>query len=307
MNFLTAYIQGWWQAILKIRMWLLLYFINIMFAIVATIPFFNLLDEKASHSMAIEKLLPGFDYAVVQDFLNQYGDMFSVLFNHSKVMLILYFILSVFVTGGILEVFKNMHERFSFRQFWGGSSYYFWRLLRLTIYFLLIQGAVIFVFFWLSTTIPGGGLFDAPNELYFYRSLKIILPIYLFIAGLLFTIQDYAKVHIIHTDKGFFIRPFWESFRMVFKHFIPVLLLALLNGLTFAALALMYWMLSKPALTNSTAITISFFVGQTFLFIRIGTKLLNLASATILYKNIMVKKEANDNKEMPSPLIAQEK
>ena len=113
MSFIIAYVQGWWETFRKIRMWILLYVLNIIFALVAAIPLFNILEEKASRSISIEKLLPGFDYQVVQDFLNQYGDMFTVVFNQSQILFILYFIFMIFLTGGILAVFKNIPEKLS--------------------------------------------------------------------------------------------------------------------------------------------------------------------------------------------------
>ena len=305
MSFIIAYVQGWWQTILKIRMWLLLYVLNLLFALLAALPLFNILEEKASRSISIEKLLPGFDFQVVQDFLNQYGDMLTVVFNQSRVLFVLYFVFAVFFTGGILTVFKNIPEKLSLRTFWGGCSYYFWRLLRLTVYFLALHGLVLALFWGLFTAILGGGIFDAENELYVYRVLKFIIPAYLLVAGMFFVVQDYAKVHIIHQDKGFLFRPFWQSFGLVFKNFLPVFLLALLNVLTFSCFTLLYWLLSKPALDNSTAIHISFIIGQAFLFARIGTKLLNLASTTILYKKLMMEKEPRQNNEPPAAIIAQ--
>ena len=152
--------------------------------------------------------------------------------------------------------------------------------------------------------ILGGGIFDAENELYLYRVLKFVIPAYLLVAGIFFVIHDYAKIHLVHEDKGFFFRPFWQSFQLVFRNFIPFFLLSLINVVTFTGLTILYWLLSKPALDNPTAIHISFALGQVFLFARIGHKLLNLASATILYKKIMVEEASNEHVEPPVTVVA---
>ena len=63
----------------------------------------------------------------------------------------------------------------------------------------------------------------------------VLIPIYLFLATILFMIQDYAKVHIIHHDSNLITRPIRNAFQFVFKNFRKCMGLYLLNLLTFLA------------------------------------------------------------------------
>lgn len=296
MRFIIAYFKGWWLLFRKFGMWLLLFLFNFIFAVVAAFPLYNLVDSKLSNSKAIEKLLPGLDFTIFQDFMNQFGRAVIVIMNQSVFLTVLYLLFSIFLTGGILEVFKWSKERFSFRTFWSGCTYYFWRLLRLTIYFLIIHGLFLSLFIGLVQAILGNPA-DWDTEVFMYDTLKIAIPIYLFFASIFFMIHDYAKIHIVHQDKGFLMVPFWQSFGLVFKNFFPTFFLYLLNLLTFIGILAAYLFLNPSATETTEAITLSFAIGQAFIFARIGTKLLNLGSATLLYQNIMVKHEIIETEE----------
>ena len=146
MNFFIAYFKGIWLSLQKIRMWILLYLINFVFALLAAIPMSNLLEEKISRSLAPNRLLPGFDYTVFQDFMNEYGDIYSAIFGQSQLIVFFYFFLSVFLVGGILKILKNNRDRFNFQSFWSGCTFYFWRMLRLTVYFLIVHVVILSIF-----------------------------------------------------------------------------------------------------------------------------------------------------------------
>lgn len=290
MRFIIAYFKGWWLLFRKFGMWLLLFLFNFIFAMVAAFPLFNLVDSKLSNSKAIERLLPGLDFTIFQDFMNQFGRVVIVIMNQSFFLTILYLLFSIFLTGGILEVFKRSKERFSFRTFWSGCTYYFWRLLRLTFYFLMIHGFFLALFIGLVQAILGNPG-DWDTEIFMYDTLKIAIPIYLFFASIFFMIQDYAKIHVVHQDKWFLMFSFWQSFGLVFKKFFPAFFLYLLNLLTILGVLAAYLFFNPTTIETDSMIALSFAIGQAFIFARIGTKLLNLGSATMLYQDIMVKEE----------------
>jgi hypothetical protein len=289
MNFFIAYFKGFWLAIRKIKMWLLLYLINFLFAILAAIPLSNFLQEKVGKSLAPERLLSDFDYTIFQDFMNEYGDAFSIIMGQSRLIFVFYFFLSIFIVGGILSVFKNHADKFSFQAFWSGCTVYFWRMLRLTFYFLIIHVVILGVF---GVLIYYGkfqqGLDGVQSEVEMINAVKYMLPIYLIFASFFFLIQDYAKIHVIHKNPNWLFRSFWKSFAIVFNNFLKTYPLYLLNVFTFTAIFIAFWYFRfSNNMDSGAAIALTFAVGQAFIFARIGTKLLNLGSATLMYQSIM--------------------
>jgi len=288
MEFIIAYFRGWGLSFRRIGMWALIYVFNFLFAGLATWPLLNMLESKLGHTLAIERLMPGFDFTIFSDIMNQYGDSITVLLDQSGVMVFLFFLFSIFLNGGVLYSFKNGQSPFRFREFWAGCSRYFWRLFRLTIYFLAAYALLAMVFFMGYLHWLGGGLDQLESELVFYQHMRLLGPLFLLLLSVLMMIHDYARVHMIHEDKYFLVVPFWQSFGMVFKHFLSTFSLYWLNLFTFFGVIYLYVLFNRPA-DSSSAILYTFLVGQVFVFVRIGIKLLNLGSATAYYQHEMRK------------------
>lgn len=310
MEFIIAYFKGWILSFRRFGMWLLLYLFNFLFALLAALPMFNLLENKLGRSLEIEKLIPDFDFTVFSDFINQYSDSILVLLDQSRCLILFFFLFSIFLNGGILNSFKHMEDRFSFRVFGSGCTRYFWRLLRLTVYFSAIHIFVFAGFVKIFFLLVDGDIGDLGSELELYQYLRICISIYILVASIFFMIHDFAKIHMVHEDKRLLFLPFWQSFGLVFKHFLSVFSLYWLNLLTLAGLVFAYVLLNRPA-DSASAIGYTFLVGQVFIFGRIGAKLLNLASATIYYQRYMQKKEiitivsdeVETNEKLVEPLV----
>lgn len=281
MNFITAYTSGLKTTFGKGKLWLLLYALNFLFAIFLAYPLSGFLGSKLGDTLAADKLLENFDFAISNDFVNQYGDAFSVIANQSVFGLLLYLLLSVFLVGGILNIFKEEDNNgYGLADFWRGGGKYFWRMLRLMIYFLAMQIGIFILFFMLFSMLTSGGLERFHNEGEIMRRGLMILPVYLFFSTIFFMIHDYAKIHVVATDKQIVFRPILDAFKWVFRNFGQAFLLYLVNLLTFAVLFFIYLKLD-----GGNAILAIFLIGQFFVLARIGMKLLNLASATKLYRS----------------------
>lgn len=287
MTIFTAYKKGLQHTFQSKKLWGLLYLINIGVALLAAIPFYNLLDSKVGHSMEMDKWLERFNYTIFSDFMNEYGDAVNVIFSQSKLLLLLFFVLYAFLTGGILVVFKKLSEGTDdFKSFWVESAYYFWRMLRLAIYFLLMHAAILFVFGLIFiAAIKGGQPEKLNSEILVFTTLKIILPIYFLLATIISLVHDYAKIQLVDKDPKWLFGLFGEAFGFVFQNFKKTFLLYILNILTFLVLFGIYWLVSNGIGTKSlSGVGFAFIIGQLFLIARIGMKLLNLGSATVLFK-----------------------
>ncbi len=281
MNFIAAYTSGLKTIFGKGKLWLLLYALNFLFAILLAYPLSGFLGRKLGDTLAADKLFENFDYSIFNDFIIEYWDALGVIANQSIFGLLLYLLLSVFLVGGILNIFKEEGSGYGLANFWKGGGKYFWRMLRLTIYFLAMQIGILILFFILFSALTSGGLERLHNEGEIIERGLIVLSIYLFFATIFFMIHDYAKIHVVATDKKMVFRPILDAFKWVFRNFGQAFLLYLLNLLTFGILFFIYLKID-----GGSAILAIFLIGQFFVLARIGTKLLNLASATKLYRSL---------------------
>jgi len=283
-----AYAKGWQFLFKNWKMCLILYAFNIGFAVVAAFPLNNYLQSTVAHTLSIQESLKGFNYAIISDFLNEYGTGLAVVFNQSLVILFLFLLVSIFLTGGILNVIKYYPSRFESGLFWQGCIKYFWRLFRLTAYFLIAQGLLLFVAFNVYTFISGGiNFFELESDKQLVDAFKIVFPVYLFLVMLLFLIQDYIKIHMAHEEKFLLTKPIWQGIVLVFKNFIPFLLLYIFNLITFLLLFATYWFISDVFQTETLSMIILVFaISQISIIARIGSRLINLSSVGWMYNTV---------------------
>jgi len=149
----------------------------------------------------------------------------------------------------------------------------------LTLTFLIVQGLIAFVFFSLFNFLTDGGLERFHSEASIYRRAVIIFAVYSVFACIFWIIQDYAKVILVREDSSLF-SALRRAVKFVFQNFGGTFLLYLLNLLTFGLVFWIYW--RTPGISS---ILLAFILGQLLLIFRIGTKLLNLASATHWYES----------------------
>ena len=291
MKIINAFTEGWKKVVKSFWLWFLIYGLNIVFALVAAIPLNNLIEEKVGKSLEFKNMLAGFDYSVYSDFLNDFGvrAAYPTILNNSQVLVFCFFILSVFLTGGMLNVYKNWESRIDWKDFWSGCGHYFWRLLRLSIYFILIHIGIFMLFYYLLGALTKGFQIDElAHEGVFFDYVQLLIPIYLLVAAAFFMISDYAKIHVVHLDERWLFKPIMSSFKIGFNHFRKTYPLYLLNVLVFVFFLVIYWFSSERiTASSSTGIMLLFVIGQIFVLSRIVVKLLKLASQTELYRNLM--------------------
>lgn len=277
MGILGTYLSGWRLSFRQLKLWGLLYFLNILFALVVSFPVFQFLNDKLSHSLELDKLLDHFDFTVFNDILNYHGDILGFVSSQGLITGLVYLLLSIFLVGGILCVFVSRVRSDEPSNFWSGGARYYWRILGLTILFLLLQALTVFLFFTLFNVLTNGGLERFYSERMIYQRAVVVFAIWSLVANVFWMVQDYAKVIMVHDDASLFAS-IGRAFKFVFKNFGRTFLLYLLNFLTFALVFWLYW--RTP---GANALALSLVIGQLFLLFRIGCKLLNLGTATIWY------------------------
>lgn len=286
MKAFTAYLTGWKTALQHWRMWLGLYLITLLFALLAALPLRGFLSKTVGQSLAFSRSFEGFDYTFLRDFLREYGQGFGAIMNQAVGYTILYLLFSVLLMGAILSVIGQRERAFRWVDFWQGGLRFFWRMLRLAVYFLLLHGLVLAFFgFLFYRATKGFAPFELESEAPILRAIRLFLPLYLLLAILVFMLHDYAKIHAVQVGRRWLFRPTLRAIRLVFRHFGKIALLYLLNVATFALLMVFYWWLSESL--NSGAYFGMFLLGQGLAAGRVGLKLVNLGSATWLYQQLL--------------------
>lgn len=278
--------QGFQQLFQYKRIWLKLYLLTLALAAFVAYPLKTYIESKVGHSLMVKDMMEGFNYTFYNDFTNHYGDGISPILNQSSLVIILYAILLIFLMGGIIHTFLNRNEEYNRNSFWGNSAEYFWRIYRLTIYFLFIHGFVLAIFLFIYTKITKG--FSPTNlesEGIIFIAIKYMTPIYILFASFFFMWQDYAKISLVKNDFKLVYKALKDSFQFIIKNFRKTFGLYLINMLLLGLVFIInYYITSAFEIRTNSTIFLSFFISQLFVITRLGLKLLNLSSAGFLYQ-----------------------
>lgn len=276
-------IQQTWQ---YKPMVLFLYLLTFLLAVFVAYPLKSLLESTVGHSMMISDLIKGFDYTFLNDFKNAYGAGFSPIINQSITVLVLYLLLFIFVTGGILATFIQQAPKYNRSIFWGQSAEYFWRTFRLTFYFIIIHSLVFAIFAFIFYTSSNGlSPFTLENEGTIAFNFKFVAPSYVLVAAFFFMWQDYTKVFLVNQDKAWVFQSLWPALKFTLKNFRKTYGLYLLNlALWVLVIGLNYSISTLIEFKSSAAILPSFLISQIFVLFRLSLKLINISSANALYQ-----------------------
>jgi hypothetical protein len=262
-----------------------LYGVSLALGLLVALPMFSTLTAEHGDSLAPLQLLPGFDYTVYSDFMNQSDKAISPLLSVGRWTGLAYLLLSVFFGGGILYRFSQPGQTFRMVDFWRASSTYFGRFLK------LLGVAVAFVFsaslIWLVIgALVIVGLSDSLTERELFWIGAGFFALFALSVTLILCIGDYAKVIMFQDDETNAFRAFGRASGVVRRNLRATygrywLLLAIGTGL-FG----LYFLLDELiGMTNWLTILIMIVVQQLFILSRVMLKVWNLGVAYGLYRN----------------------
>lgn len=310
MKVIINFLKGFTATKKVLGMVLLLFIINLLFSLIASVPMYHSLKNSLGDSVVGEKMAQGFDYLWWQEFrdqaegleqtfipsiigkgaiLNNLQALVSFRFLRLPpallILVLLYILLHTFLAGGILSVFMKETPRFCIKDFFKGAGAYFSRFFLLMI--------ISWLFFWIIGRFLSGGLHSILQNIR-QNAFSEVTPFYiglLFNAIILFFIFfihmafDYARIHVVVEESRNVTRSTWKALGFVFKNLGSTLglyyLLILINtALTVITILIKGWV---PQSAWFGVITV-FFIQQIFMFALIGLRCWLYSSQLELYR-----------------------
>jgi len=268
-----------------------LYGINLVVSLLILFPAYATLKTEAGHSLEFVKLLDGFDATVFTDFMHTSGKAVGPLLSVGRWLGLLYGVLSVFFTGGILfqlsSVIGTGAKAPSFRlsSFLQSCGPYFWRFLRVSALTtgLVIGLAVIGILIAVVIVLAGE---DSLNE----QQMLVAIAAGFLLVGLPATVLlcagDYARVLLFRHDGQRAIHALKEALRFVLRNGKTAYgLYGLLMGAG-AILFGLYFVIEAPIQASGwLLIGLLFTLQQLLIFARVWLKVGILATALTVVAN----------------------
>jgi len=254
--------------------------VNIVLGALGTLPAARQLNRALKHSLAGEQLLKGFDLGMFYELLRVPEVNLLRFTTSSYVFAALFAGFMLFVSGGILEVYRQ-DRRLDTGEFFAASGAFFWRFVRLALFSL-----VPFAFLgnaYLSVEKASDYLGDkaVADQVGFVIWLvgAIILVLLTLFVRLWF---DLAKVHAVASDERRMLRSAWRGLDVTRRQMRALLWMYLRISLVAwitLLVAILIWTKLPP-----TAILATFVLLELVMLVQLGARLWQMASATVWYK-----------------------
>jgi hypothetical protein len=165
------------------------------------------------------------------------------------------------------------------------SRKYFWRFLKLAVYFLVIHVIISLILYLPYVLITGSqtGLTDKQimNPLIFVFCIHLVILIFVFL------LSDLTKSRIFEQDTPKVLKTIFKCLRLAFRRFFSVYFLGLMLLIIPVALFALFFVIRSSILVNATGIIlIVFVIQQVMIFIRVFLRIWRLSAAYSCYLKI---------------------
>ncbi|MBN1253364.1 MAG: hypothetical protein JXR51_03195 [Bacteroidales bacterium] len=290
MNIPKAYIGGFRQAFRSPRMILILYFANILTALILALPFMGFLKSGFANSDIISNLINDFDFTAFSNLFYYHGDGIKAILGGIKWLILIYFVISIFLTGGILRTLNK--EKFTTSNFFAGAAYNFFRFLGLNLIMIAVQIIFILIVYIPMTFIMKHFSATVSSEItlyyIFFSAFTLHLLFFLFIS----MIGDYAKFYLVLENSFNIFKGFWKGVKYVFQNFLKTYVLYLILLFLPAVVMYLYIYIEKDIkMATEIGILIVFLLQQAFILLRVILRIWILSSQLKLYTADFIKSE----------------
>lgn len=284
--------RGFSQTWQNKRMIWIFFLVNLTSGVLLVLPVRSILENFSGRSLMGDKLARGLDMDFVFEFFRYNENAFSVFQSLILIVPLIYWIGSLFLSGGALTIFLS-GRLFQAKAFWGASAYFFARFLRLA----LLSVPVFALLFLLQSIVPlvQRILFGPdPYEYITYWAswIKFILrfvSIWLFLL-----IFDYARIYTVITDERVMRVSLLRSLQFVFRHFRLTFGLAFTLFLGGLVGLVLYRLLADILTAPGTLVVILLFlVQQIYVFFRMVVRLTLYAGESQLYQDLVFQPEVS--------------
>jgi hypothetical protein len=254
--------------------------VNLILSALATAPTHNKLQEVLGHSLAGQPLTKGFDLGMFFELVRVPESNLFASHGDSLHMGILFFLFMLFVTGGILTVYRE-DRKLKTGEFFGASGAFFWRFVRLVL-LSLIPFVVLGLAFWgvnkLSDYI-GDRTVSAQTGFYIFIAGAIVVTLLALFVRLWF---DIAQVRAVVQDEHKMWPNLWKALGISWRNVSTLFRVYLcISGAAWVTLAVGLFIWSK---LPPTATPVTFLLLEFIILLQLLTRLWQRASSVTWYR-----------------------
>lgn len=241
------------------------WFFNLLFSVVVFYGFYKLFSTAAGESLIARDV--GSLYGVfnlITDIIYNYKGSLPVIFSILFLLIILFFLVSIFLAGGIYSVLIE-ERKATFTNLFYSSTENFFPMLKIFLVNCLNWAVALII------PVFSMVLFWKPGILKVNESLfPFFFFIWLVVSGLILifstAIYDFSRISRLQEDR-IFLYSFKEGILFTFSNKLNILILFLFYGAFLIIIYLVYWLIGGPV-ENLVYTVLIFIIYQIFMFLR---------------------------------------
>ena len=256
--------------------------VNAICGALGTVPPAIRLHRTLDNTLAQEKLTRGFDLMIFSDVLRLPHVNIIRTSTTSYLFALVFFVFMLFVTGGILETYRQ-DRRLTTSEFFAASGAFFWRFVRLMLLSIIPFVLVSMIYQALNKAADKIGDRAIADQVGIFLGWGAIL-VFLLMALAVRLWVDIAKVRAVRRDERGMWRNLWRSSRItggsrwrLFWIYVRISLVAWIVMLIVLAI----WNKLPP-----TATPLTFVLLQVIMLVQLMARLWQLSSATVWYQHL---------------------
>jgi len=278
----NAFKKGINKGILNWRGVIILWLVNFLFSMILFLPSSSLFSKAFSKGMITEKMVKG-DLSIFLEFMTIYKNEIGVLFSLSFSLFLIYWLVNLFLSGGIISILKE--ERKNVRDIFTNAPHYFWRFIKLSLLFIPLM--ILFLIIWRILGKLREFFFNLTDSeiLTFYFSLLII-----FITILIFfnlrILFDYGRIRIVFEEERVVTISLLRTVKFVFKNFWKTFLLYIILTISLLLYYIPIYLVFKISVVSPIFALLIFLLSQLLLLFRSFISFLFYSAQTELYRSL---------------------
>ncbi|MGZ7066050.1 MAG: hypothetical protein ACXVI6_06825 [Candidatus Aminicenantales bacterium] len=255
------------------RLLLILWIINVLFALLIAGPFFALFSSDLGHSL-LGRNLQTLDFIWLGDLVFRYQNMAPAALAAVAIPVVLYALVYVFLNGGIIGRLLDREGRTTPQTFFSDCGRYFWRFVRLflvsLLFYALAFGVILEALSALLKPVSEKALTEWPD--FWISGLHSVAA--LLCLSLVHMVFDYARILVVAEDDRRVLHALMTALQFVGKRFFRAWFLYLLIAAGSVAGTVVYVVVGQAIPPEGLAWTgIGILWGQVFIAFRLWTKM----------------------------------
>lgn len=257
--------------------------VNFVLGLLGTVGARLQLAKFLQYSLAGEGLSKGFDYGMFLELVNRPDSNLMRSAGSSFLFALLFPLFMLFVTGGILAVYRE-DRKFTAGDFFTASGAFFWRFVQLAL-FSIVPFAILY------------GLLSGVNRLSDYlgdRTVSAKTGFYILLAGFIVVTLltlfvrlwfDIAQVRAVVQDERKMLPNLWKALGISWRNVGTLFRVYLcISGVAWVSLPIGLWLWAK---LPPTVTPVTFFLLELIILAQLLTRLWQRASSVTWYKRHM--------------------